>query len=228
VTNGPQLANIILSIAGAGHFKRASGARQEPLGAIPARSSGCYNYRGNLGSENLGGIKIISFSIFLEKTVGGNLCKIDQQDLNTSLEFVANQSTRLRVITYDQRMKHAGELYKKLSKAAPHYDPQKYKLEQQVADNYNLMPQFFINIMPMQIAGACGGTILAKLTGYVTPDTFLIPTKAAVFNSTVDIWEKVIGFVGPRQTFSKQAIDVGEQVMKALINDWTASQQNTH
>jgi hypothetical protein len=44
------------------------------------------------------------------------------------------------------------------------------------------------------------------------------------FPHTVEIWSKSFGFVGPQQTFSIQAINTAEQIMKKLVNDWAASQ----
>jgi hypothetical protein len=43
-------------------------------------------------------------------------------------------------------------------------------------------------------------------------------------NPRVEIWWTSFVFVAPQQTFSKQAIDITEQIMKQLVNDWAASQ----
>src|SRR5215472_7450526 len=63
-------------------------------------------------SRYMKGIKIIAyFPAYLEKTVGGDGCKIDEGNLNTSLQFVANQSTSLKIVTERERYERGDELW---------------------------------------------------------------------------------------------------------------------
>lgn len=157
----------------------------------------------------LKGIEIISYDLGVEKTVGGDDCKIDQGNLNTSIEFVANQSTKLKIIPDDQKMKHSNELM-----GSPSF------LE------YNFMAVFYIGIQPLQTTQfTCAGTINARLSEFIdVQNAHIIPTQALISYPAAEIWEASIGFVGPQQTFSNDAIDVTERVMKELVNDWAAAQ----
>jgi hypothetical protein len=94
-----------------------------------------------------------------------------------------------------------------------------------VAHDYNFMPSLFIEIMPLQTRSGCTGTIDAKLSAYIeAADAHMIPTQVPVFNPKVEIWAVMFGFVGSQQTYSNQAINLTEQIMKKLVNDWAASQ----
>jgi hypothetical protein len=189
------------------------------------------------GSSNLmKGIKIIKYITGIEKTVGGNGCKIDQQNLNTSLEFLANQSTKLRIVTWDQQVKQTDDLRSKAESKAPsvsdfYKDLNKYQAdlkEHQAAGkvelDYIYMPTLMISIDPLQIGNGCGGVINAKLSANVHP-TKLIPTERDVYHETIEIWSDGFYFVSPQPTFSDYAINAAGQMMKKLVNDWAASQE---
>jgi hypothetical protein len=162
----------------------------------------------------LKGLKIISYSSIFKKTFGSDDCVVDRQNLDTALQFMANQSSGLRMLTYSQAMKRADELYD---------DVRKHQADRQAADDYNLMPQLHILFTPIQTASACTATIRASLEGYVGK-TYLIPTKADMFNPMVEIWSAVFMLSSAPQTFSNDAINVSEQILKELVNDWSASQ----
>jgi hypothetical protein len=51
----------------------------------------------------LKGINIISYELGVEKTVGGDECNIDEERLQTSVEFVANQTTKLKIVPPDEK-----------------------------------------------------------------------------------------------------------------------------
>ena len=157
----------------------------------------------------LKGIKIISYDLGVEKTVGGDDCKIDQGNLNTSIEFVANQSTKLKIVSSDQIMKHSNEL---MGSPAFH--------------EYNYMPIFYIGIQPLQTTQfTCAATINARLSEFIdVENAHIIPTQALISYPAAEIWETSIGFVGPQQTFSNQVINATERAMKELVNDWAAAQ----
>jgi hypothetical protein len=170
----------------------------------------------------LKGIKIISFSTFLEKTIGGEGCNIDRENLNTSLQFVANQSTNLKFVPFSERLHKSSELYSQLNVTS--LSSADKEAAKKVADDYNLMPSLFFEIMPLQTQFACAGTINVKLLGYIEEHAHMIPTRVAVYAPTVAIWSVMFGFVGPQQTFSNKTINITEQIMKQLVNDWAASQ----
>jgi hypothetical protein len=62
-----------------------------------------------------------------------------------------------------------------------------------------------------------------RLNLAITEKTQILPTQVP-FSGSVEIWSVEYGFVGSQQAFSNQAINLAEQMMKRLVNDWTASQ----
>jgi hypothetical protein len=189
------------------------------------------------GPNNLmKGIKIIKYITGVEETVGGNGCKIDRQNLATSLQFVANQSTKLRIVTWDQQVKLEDDLRSKFQSEYPTVEDfnkdvnkyqaalEKYQATGKELEGYILMPSLMIAIIPLQVRDGCAGNIDAKLSAHIRP-TQLIPTQRDVHNETIEIWSQGFAFVGPQPTFSDYAINSAVQMMKKLLNDWAASQE---
>jgi hypothetical protein len=171
-------------------------------------------------NPSLKGIKIIHYQLFVEKIVGGDDCKIDQANLNTSIEFVANQSTNLKIESNSQHVQHLNELLGK-----PYSELYKNNLLKEPERSYVLMPTFSIGIDPLQTTKFnCAGTIKGDLSAYIEEKPHIIPTQVVVSPAIVEIWSKEVAFVGPQQSFSNQAINAAEQIMKKLVNDWSASQ----
>jgi hypothetical protein len=55
----------------------------------------------------LKGMTVISYDLAIEKTVGGDQCTVNKDRLETALQFVANQSTKLKImpdIEYSRRL----------------------------------------------------------------------------------------------------------------------------
>jgi hypothetical protein len=137
-------------------------------------------------------------------------------------DVVANQSTNLKIVTFDQRLQRSGELFSRsdvtsLSRAEK-------EAAKKVAHDYNLMPSFVIEIMPLQTQFECAGTIHAKLSAYFEEQAHIIPNQVPVLVPMVEVWATMFGFIGPQQTFSTQTKNLTEQIMKQLVNDWAASQ----
>jgi hypothetical protein len=168
----------------------------------------------------LKGIKVISYDLGVEKTVGGNQCSIDQDNLNTSIEFVANQSTKLKIVPPDQKMKRTNEL---MGEALSGSDKE---AANKAFRDYNFMPSFYIGIQPLQATQfICAGTVNAELWVHVdVEDGHVIPTQAVMSYPATVIRSTTVGFVYPQQTFSNQVINITEQIMKQLVNDWAAAQ----
>jgi hypothetical protein len=168
----------------------------------------------------LKGIKSISYDLGVEKTAGGNDCKIDQDILNTSIEFVANQSTKLKIVPPDLKMKRTNELMAQSLSSTDKEGAMKAFRE------YNFMPSFYIGIQPIQATQLiCAGTINAELSVHTdVENAHVIPTQALMSYPAVTIWSVSVAFWAPQQTFSNQAISATEQIMKQLINDWAAAQ----
>jgi hypothetical protein len=184
---------------------------------------------GRAGPRGLNGITTIYYYVYVEEPLGGEQCDIDFNSLNTALQFVANQSTKLKIVTESEHKRRAKELTeitdrirekvfeKGWSVAAVNDD--KYLAAKKAAREYRLMPRLSIVIDPIELAGGCAGTVDAKLSAYLDSQTDdqIVPT-------VVEIWSSSYKFKGPQQTFTNHAAWIAEDLMKKLVNDWTASQ----
>jgi hypothetical protein len=164
-------------------------------------------------------IKAITYFEMVEPGIFGDGCKIDWDNLKTSLEFVANQSTNLKISQYSRRV---DELISK-AEVWSLFDAERAAARMAVAEAM-LMPTLLIDISPLQTQFACVGAISATLSANVKGSAQIHGSDAVVPNPRVEIWWTSFVFVAPQQTFSKQAIDITEQIMKQLVNDWAASQ----
>jgi hypothetical protein len=177
------------------------------------------NAGGDGPNDDLKGIKAISYKTAVEKTVGGDGCKINEDDLNTSLEFVANQSTNLKITQYSRRL---GELFSQAAVSSLS-DAERGAARKAVAE-YMLMPSLLMSIWPLQTQFACAGTISARLSAFVKGSAHIYGTDALLQTPTVEMWSTSFSLIYPQQTFSSQIINIAEQIMKKLVNDWAASQ----
>jgi hypothetical protein len=175
-------------------------------------------------NNKLYGINIISYQVIVEKTIGGDGCNIDQDNLNTSIKFVGNQSTKLKILPSSEREHRSYELYEQSKITSLSTADQ--EAARKLYHDYNFMPQFYIGIMPLQTTQfTCAGSINAELLAYIDEEHLhLIPSQIPVWYPMVEIWSIRFGFVGPQQTFSNDATNLAEQIMKKLVNDWSASQ----
>jgi hypothetical protein len=169
------------------------------------------------GGYYLKDIKTISYILDVKKTMGGDQCNIDEENLKTSIEFVANQSTKLKIVPPEQKDKRVNELMG--------WQPEDKEAATKFHD-WNFMPFFNIEIQPIQ-ASQFMCTAATNAGVWVTVDVkkaHVIPTQAVLSYPGVEIYEFTGCFWGPPQTFSNQAINAAEQMMKHLVNDWSAAQ----
>jgi hypothetical protein len=185
----------------------------------------------------LKGITIINFYAGAEES---KQCKIDHDNLLTALRFVANQSIKLKIVAFDEHARRTGELDEiakqiwdkatasgKVEDMMATMNDAKYQAAKNAAHDYSLMPGLLIVITPMDLeGGGCVGSVSATLSAFLdskTSNMEIVPTHARA-GPTVDIWSGSYLFIGTKQTFANQATRIAEDLMKKLVNDWTASQ----
>jgi len=171
----------------------------------------------------LNGINEIFYSVYVEPTNGGDECKIDNEKLTTSLQLIANQSTKLHIIAEGEYRRRVAELTRSKDLIGALDEKRDAAIIKRVTD-YTLMPQLRIGIYPLQNVGGCSGHVEAKLSVRLKNAT-VVPTGAWMLSPETVVWSVVYGFVCPRQIFPDKVIDIAEQEMKGFINDWTASQK---
>jgi hypothetical protein len=116
--------------------------------------------------------------------------------------------------------------YKTGKQTADDPDALKYKAAKKAAGDYGSMPRLSMYISPLEVGGGCGGDIRATVSAMLDR-TYMRPTHTLIYAPSMEIWSHAYNFVGPQPTFSNQAIGIAEELIKELINDWTASQEES-
>ena len=170
----------------------------------------------------LKGITIISYSISLEKAVFGEGCRIDQSSLATALQFVANQSTKLKVMPWEEEHRRFTALLATRDKLEIGSD--KFVAADKAAGEFVWVPSLLFYISPIEVSGTCVGIVKAELTAYLEDTHMLYRTHTPVYRPEVQIWSNTYIVTGPQRTFTDQASNAAETLLKALVNDWSAAQ----
>jgi hypothetical protein len=153
-------------------------------------------------------IKIISLSSIFDGEVKGK-CRIDLQAWDTALQFIANQSTRLKIITYDELLTEIRS--KRLG-------------TDEEARRYASMPQLQLILTIIEMQSGCASVLDARLIGAVE-STRLIATDQFVYSPSVELWSSNRWFRSTHADFAQFAINTGETVLKQFVNDWAKSQR---
>jgi hypothetical protein len=179
----------------------------------------------------LKGVKIIRYKIIIEKTVGGEQCQIDLKGFSTALQFVASQSTKLKIITDDEQLRRMeklndaqDQLFEQLKASGKLADTSAEYLAAKKASTENtFMPYLFIAITPLELPSGCGGIVESRLQA-VLDSSKMLATDRHVPHPAIEIWSTEYVFVSPKQMFADYATRNAEMEMKELVNDWSASQ----
>ena len=174
-------------------------------------------------SRLLKGIEIIVYDAnAIESAKPDGRCKLDRERLQTTLQFTANQSTRLKFVTRKIQSQHATELYQA---ASAKFGSDAEKAAMKAAVDYNFMPTFLISGTIMEPAGACAISLNATLDARINLETApLIPSGVMVTYPITQIWKKGYWLTAPPDKFSDEVDRIVEHMMKELVNDWAESQ----
>jgi hypothetical protein len=184
-------------------------------------------------------VKVMSYIGFVQ-TKGR--CAIDWKAWNTAMDFVANQSVKLKLIPEYDYWKQTKQLSDEASKAAQKaFDytiPEKNRQELQKAWEEarerlgkSWAPTLYFSIDTLELVSGCVGEVEAKVEvvlqcGDNPLSTCTIKgTDKTVPNPSVTIWSNDSLISAPFATFSSFAIETSEQIMKRLVNDWAKSQE---
>jgi hypothetical protein len=144
---------------------------------------------------SLNQIKTIGYSSIFDGEVEVK-CRIDRQSWKTSLEFVANQSTRLKIMT---------------------------SLAEVLFDAGSGTPQLYVSLTIIEMQSGCAGVLDARLVAAVEP-TRIVATGQPV-STSVELWTNRTSFRASHKDFAQFATNIGEKVLKEFVNDWTKSQR---
>lgn len=163
-------------------------------------------------------------------------CAIDREALNTAIDFVANQSTKLKLIKEAEHYKRERELLDKSGEASRKYfapnstaadDAKKAWDEAREAHSkYFAAPKLilFAALDVLEHNGSCIGTVSATVTAMLKRSE-MIATGTVILYPSEEIWSTSTLVAGPPSLFSRGVIETSETMMKSFVNDWTLSQE---
>jgi hypothetical protein len=163
-------------------------------------------------------------------------CAIDVEAWSTAIDFVANQSTTLKLIREQEHYERAKELSDKANEAArkyfaarshPDVDAAGKALEEAKENHskYFSAPKLLLAADGMfEHNGSCVGTLSATVTALLKQSE-MISTGKVVHLPFLEIWSRSTVLAGPPSSFSRFVIETSEGMMKGFVNDWTLSQK---
>jgi hypothetical protein len=193
---------------------------------------------------NLKGVSTVNYLTIAEQLFGEKtICAVDYQSLETSIDFVANQSTKLKFLRFaeyshemDERYTKARELRKhsfELGLKGPHSG--EAALAEAAADaadldasRYGGMPHLFLNIVTAgvrtpEVGDVCFAVVNVGVSASLAATTMSATGRSMAFPS-VEIWSSTYYLIGPNAGFAERVIHTGETTVKDFANAWAASQ----
>jgi hypothetical protein len=155
-------------------------------------------------------------------------CGVDQKAWDTAIRFVANQSTKLKLVTFQDHNEHFNEFInrqKAPKKTTSWTDEDNRKAIEEKAqfDKELFVPSLYVSITTIDVKNGCAAFIEASVNVNLQRSA-IIPTGVTIANPTHEVWSASWTLKDTYQSFSKSAIELSEQLVKSLVNDWTASQ----
>jgi hypothetical protein len=165
-------------------------------------------------------------------------CAIDLEAWNTAIDFVANQSTKLKLIRKTDHEQRSQELLKKALEANEKYFTLALRSDAEMAaakkareeaneihDRYFAAPSLLLVADTFEHSGGlCVGDVSATVRAMLKQSE-MIATGQVIPHPFEEIWSTSTLLAGPPTQFSRFVIETSEQMMKSFVNDWARSQE---
>jgi hypothetical protein len=160
---------------------------------------------GDSPSLYLKDVKMVMYQLTAQPPNKGR-CAIDIKSWNTAIDFVANQSTKLKLIP--------STIWPSVSEISdPKFDMRKFLAA----------PLLTFSIMTLDTNTGCAGTLSAEV-GVLLEPTKIIATDKSVDLPAMTIWSEEKTLSGPYGQFPSYVVQKSEQMMKSFVNDWATAQ----
>jgi hypothetical protein len=177
-------------------------------------------------------IFLVSYSLYAGPPKGA--CGVDWKAWNAAIDFVANQSVKLKLITDKE---HSGRTKKLVADAGRESDNWVNQFYNKVIPNaaqrfdpasenelkYTNAPSLSFEVIILEHNNGCAGMLKAEVEAALMPST-MISTETFVGSPHMVIWSASNLLTSPPETFSQFVIQTSEQMMKSFVNDWSLSQ----
>lgn len=186
-------------------------------------------------------VSLVAYDLF---SGDRNPCAIDREALNTAIDFVANQSTKLKLIRQTDHWERGKELFEKVGEAGRKFTADvlsdkttpsdtaagaaKKALDRavEISRKYSAAPtlRLFAALDILVHNGSCIGTVSTTVTASLKPSKMIVTGKF-IPHPYENLWEESSLVVGPPSEFSRFVIETSERTMKKFVNDWALSQE---
>ena len=167
--------------------------------------------------EYLKGITSVSYMGIVELKT--KHCDIDMKAWNISIDFIANQSTKLKFL---READFTAQVRARSDKLKPSDQSNAPAIE--ALRKFASMPALWFDIATQDMDGECAGNIVAEVKANLNPSE-VISTGALITQPDFILWSDKHLLSASFQEFSSFAIRSSEQSMKKFVNDWTAAQK---
>ncbi len=169
-------------------------------------------------------------------------CVINVEAWNTAIDFVANQSNKLKLIRWKEHFERDKELADKVRELSDKASEAARKimaprtegefaaatkaLDEAAAKSskYSAAPSLLLVVEGFEHNGSCVGNLSATVSAMLKPSE-MIATGQPIHHPSQEIWSRSTLLAGPTNTFSRFVIESSEEMVKSFVNDWALSQE---
>jgi len=181
--------------------------------------------------------KNVSLVVYQLMSEAEGRCAINSEAWNTAIDFVANQSTKLKLIRKQEHLERSQELFDKAKEAvgpklmAARTDAEKAaarKAWDEVTEKnmkYMGAPLLVLYIADaLERNGSCLGHLKATVYAMLEPSKMLATGKLDD-HPYEEIWGRGQLQAAAPDRFSRLVIQSSEEMMKSFVNDWAKAQR---
>ena len=177
-------------------------------------------------SKYLKGVNVVTYDGFIAGD--GGRCAIRWLEFLREMDFVANQSTKLKLITYVEHSKQLESMnkYKEmLNKPISTWtaeDWRQWDNDIEIRDGFIGVPRLSVVITTVELESDCAAVITGEAKATLKPSAIL-STGTPVGHPDFSIWSKTRTLKAPHQSFSRLALEGTAEMIRRFVN-WTNSQ----
>jgi len=178
-------------------------------------------------SKYLKGVNVMTYDGFIAGD--GGRCAIRWLEFLREMGLVANQSTKLKLITYVEHSKQLESMnkYKEmLNKPISTWtaeDWRQWDNDIEIRDGFIGVPRLSVVITTVELESDCAAVITGEAKATLKPSAIL-STGTPVGHPDFSIWSKTRTLKAPHQSFSRLALEGTAEMIRRFVNDWTNSQ----
>ena len=183
----------------------------------------------NQPNDLLKGVTIMQYESSVNDSSGDKICSVDWKAFNTSMAFVANQSTKLKLVSIRDHLTEMKARSEKIGELLERYSPTRmeensaYFEARRQLKAYIFMPTLSIKVLIEDTGSGCAAELVATVRATLEPSKMLA-TGEEVSHPVIELWSDSDSVKTTYKDVSSSILQKGEQAMKVFVNAWAASQ----